>query len=369
MRWTCKEFMDLMTWNNPPREMFCETMGLLLGLDREWISQGATPEELNLTAFGFDYLHTAHVGNTGAIHGQQEIVLEDNAEYLLKRDGWGRIVKLMKAAATIPLPISYPVKTMDDWLKLKPMFLYSDERIDMVTIDKAKELQANGSMIKASIYGGFNLPRELMGEENACLCYYEDPELMHDILNTVSEMNFEVLDKVSRQIQIDSLTIHEDMAGRNGPLIGPSHILEFIRPYYRRTIDMLQAKGSTPLVAQDSDGDMSPVIEAFMECGVNLFYPCEPTGNMDIVALRKQYGRKICLLGGIDKHVIRQSKEAIRKELEYKLQSCMRGGGICFGLDHRIPNGTPLDHYRYYVKTVQEILDIDASEKGWLRFF
>jgi uroporphyrinogen-III decarboxylase len=90
---------------------------------------------------------------------------------------------------------------------------------------------------------------------------------------------------------------------------------------------------------------------------------------MDTVEIRKKYGERFAMLGGIDKHVLRKSKEEIRKELEYKLQESMQGGGMCFSLDHRIPNGTPLENYRYYVKTAQEILGIDNSEKGWFRFF
>jgi len=43
----------------------------------------------------------------------------------------------------------------------------------------------------------------------------------------------------------------------------------------------------------------------------------------------------------------------------------MREGGIVFALDHRIPNGTPLENYRYYVNTVKEMLNIPfAKGKG-----
>lgn len=80
---------------------------------------------------------------------------------------------------------------------------------------------------------------------------------------------------------------------------------------------------------------------------------------MDIVALRKKYGNTIAFKGGLDKHILRSSKEDIRKELEYKLQPLMLEGGIAFGLDHRIPNGTPLDNYRYYVKTARELLGLE----------
>jgi len=41
---------------------------------------------------------------------------------------------------------------------------------------------------------------------------------------------------------------------------------------------------------------------------------------------------------------------------------------MCFGLDHRIPNGTPIENYRFYVKTAQEMLGKTGSlEKGWAR--
>ena len=45
-------------------------------------------------------------------------------------------------------------------------------------------------------------------------------------------------------------------------------------------------------------------------------------------------------------------------------------GGIIFSLDHRIPNGVPLENYRYYVTLGREILGLpplDGTQKGWGR--
>jgi uroporphyrinogen-III decarboxylase len=86
-------------------------------------------------------------------------------------------------------------------------------------------------------------------------------------------------------------------------------------------------------------------------------HPYEPAAGMDMVATRQKYGRRLAILGGIDKHVLRRSRDEIRKELEYKLQPLMRQGGTVFGLDHRIPNGTPLENYRYYVRRMWEMLE------------
>jgi hypothetical protein len=371
MRWTGEEFIYHMTFGRsgtaPKREMLCECMGPLIGLDVEWKAQGASPEEINLTAFGFDYVDTVWVGNTGSIHLEKEEVIEETAEYIITKDSWGRIVKMIKGTSTIPLPIKYTVKTMDDWLKVKHRFQFEESRIDMGQIEKAKTLQQKGYLVKAGIPGGYDLPRELMGDEEACLCYYDDPELIQDILATASETSYRVLEKISRHITVDCLSVHEDMAGKGGPMIGPNLIAEFIKPYYRRAWDMLEERGAK-IFMQDSDGDIRPVLSIFADAGVNLFYPCEPAAGMDIVEIRKKHGTRFAMLGGIDKHVLHQNKEAIRRELEYKFQSEMRGGGICFGLDHRIPNGTPLENYRYYVQTAQEMLGLDNSEKGWARF-
>ena len=90
---------------------------------------------------------------------------------------------------------------------------------------------------------------------------------------------------------------------------------------------------------------------------------------MDIVEIRKKYDDKLAFKGGIDKYVLQKDKKAIRDELEYKLQSLMQVGGNVFGLDHRIPNGTSIENYRYYVDTAREILNLPTcgEEKGWKR--
>ena len=161
---------------------------------------------------------------------------------------------------------------------------------------------------------------------------------------------------MSARVPVDILSVHEDMAGKSGPLAGPKQIAEFIQPYYRRVWDLLAARG-TRLFDQDSDGDMNAVIPAFLEAGVNCMHPMEPAANMDIVKVRQRYGTRLAFYGGIDKHVLRQSPEAITAELEYKLPPMVASGGCVLGLDHRIPNGTPLANYRFYIAKAWEIIE------------
>ncbi len=355
------EYLDYMTFKAVRRPIFVELFGLLVGLDKEWRAQGASEEEIALTVFGFDSVRRHHVfAITGLIHGEKEAVLEDTPDYTITRDAYGRQVKLCKGSATIPLPLTHPVTDMETWLRIKPRYAFSEDRFGDDWAATARRARENGAVIIVNIPGGFDEPRQLLGEENLCVAYYEQPELIHDMLKTIGDMAEQVLDRVSREVQVDYLSVHEDMAGKSGALAGPVQIKEFIRPYYRRIWDMLSSRGAR-LFQMDSDGNMNSVIPAFLDCGLNGMVPMEPAAGMDIVQLRHQYGNKLAVEGGIDKHVLRRSHEEIQAELEYKLQPLMQQGGTVFGLDHRIPNGTPIDNYRFYVKTARSLLGLDPN--------
>jgi len=356
-----EEFLDYMTFQVNDRPLFTEIWGPIIGLKEEWAAQGASPAELDLSAFTYRRPMNGGVPvNTGWLGGCEEEILEETDEYIIARDRMGRRVKLCKGKATIPLPLDYPVKDMDDWLRVKPHYAFSEERFTEGWEETARAHRKAGRVVTVSIPGGFDQPRQLLGEEALCVAFYEQPELVHDILATIGDTAFRVLERVSARVPIDQLGVHEDMAGKSGPLAGPRQVREFIQPYYRKIWDMLRDRGAR-LFSQDSDGNMESVIPAFLDAGINLMYPMEPAAGMDIVKTRKQYGTRLAFMGGIDKHVLRRSREEIVAELEYKIPPMVRAGGCLLGLDHRIPNGTPLAHYRFYIEKAWEIIERETA--------
>ncbi len=369
MRWNREQYLDLMTFGHAPRPMFCELFGPLVGLDAEWREQGATEEEINMTAFDWDYVPYVFCGGYTGMQGPPPTLKEDNEERRVEVDCMGREMLLLKKTATIPLPMNFPVQTMDDWLKVKPFFTFSPDRIKWDEVEAAAQAQKEGSLVCAHMPGAFDVPRELMGEEITCLAYYEQPELMADILATITDTTMRVLEPISEKLKIDQLMVHEDFAGKSGPMVGPIQVREYFQPFYRKVWDMLSSRG-TRIFEQDTDGDIKPVIPALLDCGLTSIYPMEPAAGMDIVELRKIYGQRLAVRGGIDKHVIRKDRDAIRRELEHKFDPSLIAGGCVFGLDHRIPNGTSIENYRYYVSLGREILGLpplDPSRTGWNR--
>ncbi|MBI2192224.1 MAG: hypothetical protein HYU36_09585 [Planctomycetes bacterium] len=359
-----EEYLDHMTFRTNLRPLFFEFLGPLVGLKAEWAAQGASPEELDLSAFRFRAALDGYVPvSTGWMGGSPAEVLEETERYVVSRDRMGRRVKLFKGVATLALPLEYPVKNMDDWLGIRHHYAFSEERFAPGWEEAARGHREAGRVVVVHIPGGFDEPRQLLGEEGACVAYVEQPELMHAILETIGETAVRVLDRVSSKVAVDELLVHEDLAGKSGPLPGPRQVREFIKPYYRKVWDMLKARGAR-LFKQDSDGNLNAVIPAFIDAGLNVMSPMEPAAGMDIVQLRQRYGKQLALEGGIDKHVLRRSREEITAELEYKIPPMVRSGGCVLGLDHRIPNGTPLAHYRFYIQKAWEILDREAAQLG-----
>lgn len=186
MIWDRERYIAHCNFEFTGREMFCELFGLLIGLEEEWQRQGASAKEIALTAFDWDYVLKAPLaGNCEAITGLTPRVLEETPEFTVSVDEMGRKTKLCRQSATIPLPMEYPVKTMDDWLKVKHWYEFSEERIDREALLHQKELRDKGYLTIQWVPGGFDEPRQLMGEEELCIACYEEPELIADMLETI----------------------------------------------------------------------------------------------------------------------------------------------------------------------------------------
>jgi hypothetical protein len=350
------EYLDHMTFKTNKRPLFTEIFGPIIGLKEEWEAQGATPEELDFSAFNYRAPKIDEIAvNTWRLNAWSKTISETDT-VIRYQDDLGRKLTLEKGFASLPLPQSYPVKTMDDWLAIKPRYQFSEARLKGDWERQAWKAGEKGEALTLEIPGGFDEPRQLMGEEELCCAYYEQPELIHDMLDTIGAMLVEVCDRVCDRVPVDILKVHEDMAGKSGPLAGPRQIDEFIKPYYRRVWDRLQERG-TRLFDQDSDGDMNNVIQSFIDAGVNCMHPIEPAANMDMVKIRETYGTQLAFYGGIDKHVLRRSKQEIEQEIAYKVPPMLESGGCVLALDHRIPNGTPLENYRFYIKTMWEYMN------------
>ena len=137
-------------------------------------------------------------------------------------------------------------------------------------------------------HGFFGTLSHLVGYENTFVWYASEVQLVHDILNSFTEVWLAVYEEVLNQVQVDHWHIWEDISFGKGSMISTAMVREFLCPYIKRVGDFLKSRG-VKIVLLDTDGDCNELIDVFIEAGVTGMYPMEASCGMDIVKVRQKY--------------------------------------------------------------------------------
>lgn len=290
-------------------------------------------------------------------------VLDDTAERLtyVDIDGVKRI--FLKDEATIPSSVDWPIKDWDTWNKLK------NERVNLKDISGrfpanwkqlVEEYKNRDYPLALGGYpqGLFGTLAHLVGYEKLFFMYYDEPELVHDILSTFTDVWLAVFEEVLQQVDVDHFHFWEDISAGKGPMVSLDVVREFMLPYYKKVISFLKAHG-VDIILVDTDGDCSSLIPLFVSAGVTGMYPFETHCGMDIVKVRKEYP-DLQILGGIPKSEIAKGPARIDEILEPVEAVLKTGGYVPFG-DHFIPPEVPWDGFKYYREKLNKIIDSAGS--------
>jgi hypothetical protein len=176
--------------------------------------------------------------------------------------------------------------------------------------------------------------------------FWESMKRQYADRDFVLALDLGVLERALDGMSYDCATFWEDMAYKTGPLLGPQHYRRIFLPQYRRIVDRLHRAGIRTIML-DSDGNVDELIPCWLDTGITCIYPMEVAAGMDVVALRRTYGRDLLMGGGMDKRVLAGSRDGIRRMVEEK-RPLIEEGGYLPGCDHAIPPDVPWENYLCY---------------------
>jgi len=354
-----------------------------------WVEQGAPKAllsgsmltgnnyQLMLDYFGYDHFHTLREIISGIFRldllnmtedesfyatlpimppFEREIISEDE-HHRVERHFGGDILKVSKKYPwRMPKYLEHPVKNRATWRDYK-------RRLDPNTPGRLPEewdeyisqINSEDYPNMLSLCGFFGPIRNMMGLEKTLYMFYDDPNLIEEIMEHMLQFNLEMIRKtVGAGLKVDIVMIWEDMAYKGGPLISPEMFHKFMIPRYIKLCDLIRSYG-IDLIFMDSDGDINELIEPWLKVGINLHWPLEAAAGMDAVELRKKYGSDIVMIGNIDKRVFQRGEEAIRHEVMSKVPYLVEKGGYYPSIDHNIGPDIPLNGLKYYLNLLREI--------------
>jgi len=293
-------------------------------------------------------------------------VIEETDHHIIRRRTDGVITEALKDGMvhgyrmSMDRHIEFPVRDRETWNAFK-------KRLDPASpVRRTRYWEEYKRSVKdrdyplavfASSY--FGTPRNWIGFEGISTMVYDDPKLLHEIIEAQADMAITLLTPILEEIpDIDYGVMWEDMCYKTASIISPKHFREFCMPRIARVTDLLRKHGITE-VWVDSDGYVDELIPLWLEAGVNGIYPLEVASGEDPVRLRKEYGKDLLLWGGIDKMELAKDKAAIEREVRAKAPFLIEQGGWIPGVDHAVPPDVSYENFLYYRK-----LMCDIAERG-----
>ena len=295
---------------------------------------------------------------------EEETLATDNETFTM-RDKMGLVYRQFADAPDRSMPeyIDFPVKTRADWEAIKKRFdpadpaRYPADWDEQVARWRREQpiLYAYGLVM--NYYGGpslFGFCRMLLGPERLLYAVHDEPDLVEDMMELATEFSIALLRRALAEAPLSYVQFWEDMCYNTGPLISPAMFRRFMLPRYKRMTDVIRSAG-VDVIFVDSDGDVSQLIPLWLEGGVNGVFPMEQAAGNDLRAYRRQFGRDLLMIGGIDKRALIAGPAAIDRELADKLPLAFEGGYIPT-LDHWTPPDVTYDNFMHYWRWKKELL-------------
>lgn len=311
--------------------------------------------------FGFEAKRELGL-NLGLIPGFEFRVLEEDDRHrtVLDFDGATKVVN-KSGRASIPTHLKFPVESRADWDEFK-------KRLDpsapgrVPPSDELLKWKAQSPDKPVGLPGGslFGWIRNWMGFENICYMVMDDPGLIEDIMEYLTDFILAVLERPIKEVGFDYALMWEDMCFNHGPILQPKYFEEWMVPRLRRITGFLADNGCD-IIYVDCDGNINELVPLWLDAGVNCMYPLEMRGGSDPVKLREKYGHRVLLAGGVDKTALIAGKEEIKKEIA-RLKPIVDDGGFIPHVDHRCPPDVTLENYLYYLKVKRDAFGIPEPE-------
>lgn len=160
-----------------------------------------------------------------------------------------------------------------------------------------------------------------MGWEAFSTALYENRPFLEAVLDRYFDWSVVVAERVC-QMGFDAYVSTDDMAFKTAPFFSPKVFRELVLPRYQR----VAKKITLPWIIH-SDGNLRPFLEDLIGLGIAGLHPNEK-GAMDIQAMKRDYGHRLCLLGNVDLNILGMgTPEEVDAEVRGLIRDVGPGGG------------------------------------------
>ncbi len=246
-----------------------------------------------------------------------------------------------------------PVENRRDWEEMKKRYNPDDPARWPVNAEElGRSLADRDHYLSVRVNGPYWQLREWCGFEPLSMMFYDDAELVMEMIDFWKEFVSALLERLFRYVTPDEFSISEDMAYKGHSMLSPEMCRKFLMPSWKQWGEQIRRAG-VPVYSVDSDGYIEELIPLWIESGLNACDPIEVAAGCDINTFRRKFGRNMAYRGGVDKRAIAKGGIYIEKEIE-RLLPVIRSGGYIPGCDHAVPSDVSWPDFVHYCKLLAQ---------------
>ncbi len=350
-----------------PDELPCDE-SFWEGTINAWRRQGMPAEVAPEDYFGLD---TCSMSLDASPRFPQKL-LERTDGYVIFEDRFGYTAKRLEDQSSTIHFLKHPNNGREDWEKIKPRFVLSDDpgepaRIDEASyfmhfdpypswseaVEKYGRLYATGRYMLFLAYGPWEQMWRLRGMEDLLVDVAGDPDWIAEMAATYQELVLAILGRCFELgMKPDGFFLVEDLGSNKATLMSPATWRRLLKPHVARLGAFLQEHGVD--FWMHSCGNVRALVDDLVECGLNVLDPLQVAAGFEAEDVRQRYGRRLALHGNISVAGLLGSRETLQAELQRKIPLA-REGGYIFHSDHSVPPQVSLAQYEWALETARSI--------------
>jgi len=199
----------------------------------------------------------------------------------------------------------------------------------------------------------------LVGLEKLMVDLMMETPYVEPLLDRVMEINTEIGRNLIR-LGADIIWAGDDFGSQQSMLMDPVTWRRFFKPRIKQMFDEWKKVNPEIKIAWHSCGSIIPIIDDFIEIGLDILNPMQPLAqDMDAENLTQTFGRQLVYFGGIDiQELLPQGPpERIKSETKRISEIYGRHGGYLLAPAHNIQDDTPVEHILAMFEAVHELTD------------
>jgi uroporphyrinogen decarboxylase len=213
------------------------------------------------------------------------------------------------------------------------------------SLERAVERFGDQRAVILNVRDGFSDLRDLLGYEEALVSLMAEPDALRDLLARVVDFNLALARTARQRCGVNIVATTDDVAFPHGLLISPDVYHDILGPAFREVIAGFKSEGY--LCIKHSDGDVSTLIDFWIDAGIDCLDPIDPRAGLDLAEIKHRHGDRICLKGNVDCAGVLQS--GTPEEVAAATRECIRAAGtdgFILSSSNTIHRGVKPENYR-----------------------